>query len=93
MNNEYLSIDNFKRWIAHNSESEIHSPNMLGMEVQARYGAKKTMRNMSVESGRAGKVIREFMDKGGVVKEVSGSEYLVGVPSGEFTINKRFLVT
>lgn len=89
---EYLNVDNFKRWIADNPESE-GQPNMIGMEVQARYGAKKTMRNMSVESGRAGKVIREFMDVGGVVREVSGGEYLVEVPSGGFTIHKKFLVT
>lgn len=91
-NDDHLSVDNFRRWIKNHPGSE-EAPEMVGMEVQAKYSAKKTIKNMLVEFGSAGKVIREFMDEGGVVKEVSGNEYMVEVASGVFSIHKRFLTT
>ncbi len=48
---------------------------------------------MCIEEGKPGKVIREFMEDGGIVESVSGNEYLVTVNSGKFLINKKFLVT
>ena len=87
--NGYFNVDAFKKWINNHEESENVS--MEGTEVQARYGAKKMMRHMSVESGRAGRVIREFMADGGVIKKASGNEYLVEVASGSFTIDKKFV--
>ena len=47
--------------------------------------------HMVVENGRPGRVIREFMTDGGVIKKVSGNEYLVEVASGSFTIDKKFV--
>ena len=87
-----LNADNFRRWIKSHSD-EQEPADMTGAEVQAKYGAKKMMKCMCVESGKAGRVIREFMDSGGTVKSISGNEYLVEVPSGEFTINKRFVTS
>jgi hypothetical protein len=88
-----LNADNFRRWIRNHSEEKEKNSDMTGLEVQAKFSAKKIIKNMCVENGKAGRVIREFMESGGTVKDVSGDEYLVSVPSGEFTINKKFLTT
>lgn len=93
--NEYFNVDNFKKWMKNHDDESIFEEDsgIVGAEVQPKYGPKKMIRNMSVESGNPGRVIREFMDGLGVVRDVSGNECLVGVPSGEFTINRKFLVT
>lgn len=92
--NRYLNVDNFKRWMKSHEECTAEDgTGIVGSEVQPKYGPKRTIRNISVESGKPGKVIREFMDGMGVIREVSGNECLVGVPSGEFTINRKFLTT
>jgi hypothetical protein len=91
--NEYMNADNFRRWMKSHPESDAAECNMVGLEVQARFGSKKTIRHITIESGRAGRVIREFMEDGGVVEKVSDDDYLVKVESGTFTINKKFVVT
>lgn len=92
--NRYLNVDNFKRWMEnHEDRIDEEGAKIVGAEVQPKYGPKRTIRNISVESGKPGKVIKEFMDGMGVIREVSGNECLVRVPSGEFTINRKFLTT
>jgi len=88
-----LNADNFKRWMENHPEDGLSGSDMTGTEVQAKYHVKKMIKNMCVENGRPGKVIREFMDGGGIVQSISGNEYLIKVNSGEFTINKKFLTT
>lgn len=90
---DILNADNFKRWMKNHPESESGCCDMTGMDVQAKYHVKKMIKNMCVENGRAGKVIREFMEEGGTVKSISGNEYTISVTSGEFTINKKFVTT
>ena len=90
--NEYFNIDNFKKWMNNHPQSEQETGSVVGVEVQARFGAKKTMRNMTVESGKVGRVIREFMSSGGTIKSVDENYYLVEVASGSFTINKKMVV-
>jgi len=93
MSNRHLNADNFKRWIDNHPEDAPQGCDVTGIEVQAKYHVEKMIKNMCVENGRAGKVIREFMEGGGVVQSISGNEYLIKVKSGEFTINKKFVTT
>ena len=88
-----LNPDNFKKWMKNNSSDQENCSTIEGCEVQAKFSAKKTIKNMCIEEGKPGKVIREFMEDGGIVESVSGNEYLVTVNSGKFLINKKFLVT
>lgn len=62
---------------------------MVGVSVEARHCGKRTARCITLESGRAGRVVREFVQEGGVVRAVDGDEYLVEVTSGSFYINKN----
>jgi len=89
----FLNPDDFKRWM---KKQDVADPTaeggMVGLTVEAKYCGRKTARNITLEEGRAGRVVREFVQYGGVVKKVEGDEYLVEVDSGSFYINKRFVV-
>lgn len=88
-----LNTDDFKRWMKrHECDDADASPDVVGMRAEARFCGKKTARNIVLESGKAGRVVREFVQNGGIVKSVDGEEYLVEVDSGSFYINKRGVV-
>lgn len=89
----FLNADDFKRWIKKNhNEEAVKETNLIGTTVESKYSGKKIAKNMTLETGSAGKVIREFVQFGGVIKEIDGSEYLIEVESGSFFTNKRNVI-
>jgi hypothetical protein len=85
----FLNPDDFKRWMRKHDEDEAQSvPDLVGASVEAKHCGKRTARCITLESGRAGRVVREFVQSGGVVKAVDGEECLVEVASGSFYIKK-----
>lgn len=90
MNNlEHLNADDFKKWIkTHESDNAFERSNLVGMKVEAKFCGKKIARSIVLENGRAGRVVREFVQNGGLIKSVDGDEYLVEVESGSFYINR-----
>lgn len=91
---KFLNPDDFKRWISRQEDSESEPiPNgIVGSFVEAKHCGKKTARCITVESGRAGRIVREFIQSGGIVKEVDGDECLVEVSSGSFYIKRRDII-
>lgn len=86
----FFNPDDFKRWMKkHDDDTEEVGANVVGSFVEPKYCGKKTARQITLEAGRAGKVVREFVQQGGVIKQVDGDEYLVEVQSGSFYINKK----
>jgi hypothetical protein len=90
----FLNPDDFKRWMRRQDEGDgpEEGPSLVGSSVEARHCGKKTARCITLESGRAGRVVREFLQGGGVVKGVEGEECLVEVSSGSFYIKKRDVI-
>lgn len=89
-----LNPNDFKKWMKqHDAEHTADSTVVVGSIVEARYCGKKTARSIVLERGKAGKVVREFVQNGGTVKSVEGDEYLVEVDSGSFYINKRNIIS
>lgn len=89
----FLNPDDFKRWMRTQQDQDSSSQeNMVGLTVEARHCGKRTARSITLESGRAGRVVREFVQSGGVVKSVDGDEYLIEVPSGSFYIHKKNVI-
>jgi antitoxin component YwqK of YwqJK toxin-antitoxin module len=89
----YINPDNFKKWM--NSQEEFnHSMEckLVGLQVETRFGAKRIMKKMTIESGRACKVAKDFAENGGVISEVIGEEYLIKVGSGSFLISKNMVI-
>jgi hypothetical protein len=89
----FLNPDDFRRWMKKQDDEEDNQQgNMIGAGVEARHRGKRTARSITLESGRAGKVVREFVRDGGIVRAVEGDEYLIEVPSGSFYINKKNVI-
>jgi hypothetical protein len=89
----YINPDNFKKWM--NSQDEFDPSmkcNLVGLQVETRFGAKRIMNKMTIESGRASKVAKDFVENGGVISEVIGEEYLIKVGSGSFLISKNMVI-
>jgi len=87
---KFFNPDDFRRWMKkQDDECSAEGNSVVGAFAEARYCGKRIARNITLESGRAGKVVREFVTSGGVVKEVDGEEYLIEVESGSFYIHKR----
>lgn len=88
-----LNPDDFKRWMkVHESDESPESSEVSGMRVEARFCGKRTARSITLESGRAGRVVREFVQNGGIVKSVEGDEYLIEVESGSFYIDRKNII-
>jgi hypothetical protein len=89
----YINPDNFKKWM-NNQEEFDHSMecNLVGLQVETRFGVKRVMNKMTIESGRANKVAKDFVENGGVISEVIGEEYLIKVKSGSFLISKNMVI-
>jgi hypothetical protein len=89
----FLNPDDFKRWMRKHDEEETQSvPDLVGASVEAKHCGKRTARCITLESGRAGRVVREFVQSGGIVKAVDGEECLVEVASGSFYIKKSDVI-
>lgn len=89
----YINPDNFKKWM--NSQEEFNSSiecNLVGLQAETRFGEKRVIKKMTVESGRASKIAKDFVENGGVISEVIGEEYLIKVKSGSFLINKNMVI-
>lgn len=91
-NINFLNPDEFKKWIKNQDKIKCEKSNLVGSFVESRYSGKKIARLISLESGKAGRVVREFLDNGGKIKAIEGNEYLIEVDSGSFYLNKRHII-
>lgn len=89
----YLNPDNFKKWM---KNQEGFDPSIecspVGLQAETRFGVKRIMGKMTLESGKAHKVAKDFVENGGTISEVVGDEYLIEVKSGSFLINKNLII-
>lgn len=90
----YLNPDDFKRWIKRQPEfdSKIQQKNLVGMTVETKFKGKRISKHMVIESGSPSKVLREFIEQGGTIKEVDEDELMIEVSCGTFQINKKFVI-
>jgi len=89
-----LNPDNFKRWmrVDEENEKEKEEVSLVGLRAEAKCCGKKIARNIVLESGRAGRVVREFVQNGGLIKSADGGEYLIEVESGSFYLNRKYFI-
>jgi hypothetical protein len=90
----HLNPDNFKKWMkTHGEEFDVsmeHS--LIGLNVETKFSGKRILHNMTIESGDAVRVAKEFVEHGGVIEKVDGDEYLIKVNSGSFYTNKKNVI-
>lgn len=89
----HLNPDDFKKWMKkHEEDDPSEGLNLVGVRVEARYCGKRMARSISLESGKAGRVVREFIQNGGVVKSIDGDEFVIEVESGSFSTHRKNLI-
>jgi len=90
----HLSPDNFKKWMKTNGEefelSMEHS--LVGLDVETKFTGKRMLCKMTIESGDPMRVVKEFVESGGVIESVEDDEYLIKVSSGSFYTNKNNVI-
>ena len=91
--NEFFSLDNFKKWIKNQNEfdSKLGKKFPIGEQVVSKISAKKLMDVMNLENGQMNRVVKDFMKNGGKIAEVAGSEFLIEVTMGSFYIKKNYV--
>ena len=90
---EYLNPDNFKKWMKSQKDFDASlEQTVVGLTAETKFSGKRIIKNITLEQGKATKVVKEFIENGGTVVEVSDEEYLIEVTSGSFYINKKFVI-
>jgi hypothetical protein len=91
--NEFFSLDNFKKWIKNQNEfdSKLIKKFPIGEQVVSKVKAKKLENVMTLENGQLNRVIKDFMKNGGKIKEVIDNEYLIEVTMGSFIVSKNYV--
>ena len=94
MNNFFqLNPDNFKKWMKSQSDFEVNmDQSLIGLNVETKLSPKRLFSKITLENGKALKVIKEFLEFGGSLKSVDGDEYLIEVKSGSFYVNKKYVI-
>ena len=89
-----LNADDFRKWMRHNPEfdTSMKQKSLIGLTVETRVAPKRLANHVVIEAGSMHKVVKDFVDNGGVIKEVIDDEYLVEVRSGSFQINKKYVI-
>lgn len=92
--NEYLNADGFKRWVKKNSDFDqsMEKKSVIGLTAETRLNPKRIARLITEEEGNTHKSIKEFVENGGLIKEVDEEEYLIGTPHGSFRINRKYII-
>lgn len=94
MNNFFnLNPDNFKKWIKSQKEEKFKiKKNEIGSFAETKIKLKRLLENMEIEQGKETKVAKEFIEYGGIIKEINESQCLIEVKSGSFYINKKYII-
>jgi hypothetical protein len=94
MNFSRLNPENFKKWIKNQSdfEGKIEQKEIVGQRVETRLRPSRMAKHAVVEEGKPNKVIKEFAENGGVVKEVNEDEYTIEVNCGSLVIDRRYVI-
>lgn len=89
-----LNADDFRKWMKQHTEfdTSMKQKSLIGLVVETRVAQKRLAKHVIVESGSAHKVVRDFAENGGVIKEINDDDYLIEVSSGVFQINKKYVI-
>lgn len=96
MNNEFFSIDEFKRWMAgQEGPPELRKPTtndkFVGLEVGSRISVRKLTEEIEILEGKLHEVTKDFKSHGGIVKDViEDFNFIVAVDSGLFSIHRCY---
>lgn len=89
-----FSPDDFKRWMEQNGKQEIKQQrvnNLIGLTVESKISAKRLAVHIKPKDGELHELVLDFRDRGGIIYDVEGKNFLVEVDSGFFYIPRFFV--
>lgn len=87
-----FNLADFKKWMESQQEESPYHKNFVGVYVESKVSIKKLINRMEAENeDELKEIARDFQENGGVIKEVDGHYFKIGVDSGEFIIHRMFV--
>lgn len=92
----FFSCDDFKKWVKDQEdfphlESMNHTDDLIGTHIQSKISTKKLSVKITPEEGDIDDLIEDFKRDGGFIKDTDGTNFLVEVDSGTFTISRQYV--
>ncbi len=75
MNN--FSINDFRKWMKNSEDGKRNK--FIGEEVVCKFSTSKVYSKIEVQEGDEEKVLEEFSENGGIVKELDGDLFLLEI--------------
>lgn len=93
---DYLSLDNFKKWMRSQEKSKPPTTNNwhkthVGITVESKLPAKRLALKIRVEEGEVVALSKDFAEHGGTVVDVDDKHFLVEVSQGTFFIHRGYV--
>lgn len=91
--NNFLNPDNFKKWMRNQDEKDFEIiKDKIGSLAETKLSMKRLSKNIEVIEGKKNKIIKDFFENGGTIKEILNEECLLEVKHGSFYINKKHII-
>ena len=91
---KYLSLEDFKKWIAEQKPVEGESKSLsrlIGLAVESKISAKRLAVNISSHDGNLHEICEDFRKNGGKIADIRDHEFLIEVTTGGFYIKRCFV--
>ena len=80
MDNRFLSLDNFKKWInEQKSKGEEHTSRLIGLQVESKLKSKRLAKHVDSHEGDLDEITTEFCEYGGYILEVHDQSFIIEV--------------
>ena len=92
MDNRFLSLDNFKKWIdEQKSQGQEKISKLIGLQVESKLKPKRLAKHVDAHEGDLDEITTEFCEYGGYILEVNDSSFVIEVNAGNFSIPRCFV--
>lgn len=97
MNEPWLSLDDFKKWMRNKGDVEpLQKPkrykDLIGIRVESKVTSKKLIENINSDNeDDLYNLAVDFKNDGGIILDVDGKNFLIEVDSGQFHIPRHFV--
>ena len=88
-----FNFSDFRKWI-HNQDLEsveMNKPSHNGLTVESKVSPKHLLAQIKPEDGDAKELVKNFIENGGTVRGIDGTNFLIEVESGSFCVNRRYV--
>jgi hypothetical protein len=91
MDNGFLSLDNFKKWINEQKSKGQETSRLIGLQVESKLKPKRLAKHVDSHEGDLDEITAEFCEYGGYILEVNDASFVIEVNAGSFSIPRCFV--